>query len=229
MITYDNLQQSIYGSNYFEKPSSDVSISEKQNKNKKDTLTKVEIVTKGTALSISNSLLKDSSNAYKKIDANISLKKDCDGILLVEKDSKHYLVLIELKSHFNSEINKAIYQIATSDVRIKHKLSAIDTYIPNEYQEIGVVISFPPKNEISDNDVIERRNNFLTGIYDSVTDRCKHKFKKGESITLQPSDFPELAALNISRNINISNLHLFNVQVQEGASSATVNLDELLP
>lgn len=109
MITYDNLQQSIYGSNYFEKPSSDVSISEKQNKDKKDTLTKVEIVTKGTALSISNSLLKESSSVYKKIDANISLKKDCGGILLVEKESKHYLVLIELKSHFNSEINKAIY------------------------------------------------------------------------------------------------------------------------
>ena len=229
MITYDNLQQSIYGSNYFEKPSSDVSISEKQNKNKKDTLTEVEFVTKGTALSISNSLLKESSSVYKKIDANISLKRDCDGILLVEKDSKHYLVLIELKSRFNSEINKAIYQIATSDVRIKHKLSAIDTYIPNEYQEIGVVISFPPKNEISDKDVIERRNNFITGIYDSVADRCKHKFKKGESITLQPSDFPELAALNICRNINISNLHLFNVQVQEGASSTTVNLDEILP
>lgn len=229
MITYDNLQQSIYGSNYFEKPSSDVTIREKQNKDKKGTLTEVEIVTKGTALSISNSLLKESSSIYKKIDANISLKKDCDGILLVEKESKHYLVLIELKSRFNSEINKAIYQLVTSDVRIKHKLSAIDTYIPNEYQEIGVVISFPPKNEISDKDVIERRNNFITGIYDSVTDRCKHKFKKGESITLQPSDFPELAALNICRNINISNLQLFNVQVQEGSSSTTVNLDEILP
>lgn len=225
MITYDDLMNSIYDSCFFEKPASSFTLSEKQNAS--DKLNRVAFSLSGNAINIRNEILSKTSEGYRKISESLSFRKDCDGLVLIDKDDKHYLVFIELKSGFGDVANKAVFQIASSYVRLKHYLSAIDTYSPNDYQEIGIIISYPYKTVIGDREVLDRRNGLINSAYSSFINRCKNEFKNGNPILINSSDF-KIDQMNLSSNLQINNLKVINVQVTDGVTDAAINLDNYL-
>ena len=225
MITYDDLMSSIFDSCFFEKPASSFTLSEKQNA--LDKLNKVDFTLSGNAINVRNGLLSKTSEGYRKISESFSFRKDCDGIVLVDRDDKHYMVFIELKSGFGEVANKAVFQIASSYIRFKHYLSSIDTYSPHDYQEIGIIISYPYKAEIGDREVLDRRNGLLNSAYSSFLNRCKIEFKNGNPILINSSDL-EIDKMNLSSNLQINNLKVINIQVADGATIAAINLDNYL-
>lgn len=225
MIRYNELTNSIYDSLFFEKPTSSFSLLEKQNTSEK--LRKVDFVLSGNAINIKNGILSQTERGYNKINDRISFKKNCDGLVIVDKDENHYLVFIELKSGFNDVANKAIFQIASSYVRLKHYLSAIDTYNPSDYQEIGIIVSYPYINEVGDQAVMSRRESLIYGGYGTFINRCKQEFKNGREILMNSSDV-EIDTMSITSSFQMNNLRVVNVQVPNGATTATVDLDNYL-
>lgn len=225
MITYNDLTSTIFDTCFFENPASSFTLSEKQNAS--DKLNRVNFSLSGTAINIRNEILSKTSEGYRKIDESFSFRKDCDGLVFVDKGEKHYLVFIELKSSFGEVANKAIFQIASSYIRFKHYLSSIAAYNPSDYQEIGIIISYPYRAEIGDREVLDRRNGLLNSAYSSFINRCKNEFKKGNSILINSSDF-EVDKMNLSSNLQINNLKVVNIQVADGATIVNVDLDNYL-
>lgn len=225
MIGYNELINSIFDSAYFEKPASRFSLLEKQNTSGK--LHKVDFVLSGNAIVIKNDILSETSRGYKKIDNSVSFKRDCDGLLLIDKDDKHYLVFIELKSSFNEVANSAIYQIASSYVRLKHYLMAIDSYNAGNYEEIGIIISYPYTEKVGDNEVLSRREGLIKGGYGTFVDRCKMDFRNGKHILMNSSDIG-IDVLSISSNLQLNKFKIININVPDGALTATVDLDKYL-
>ena len=70
---------------------------------------------------------------------------------LLQVGDKDYIVYSEMKSNFDE---KAIWQISSSVVRTKLLLSSIKDFGLENYQELGIIISYPMQVEtkIDDNE-----------------------------------------------------------------------------
>ena len=134
---------SFYSSELFQSGNNSVILKEKQQN--AGSLSSVEILTPGEYILIKPGFLNESKEAYRKIDKHISYRDINDGTLLVEYKGKRYLVYIELKSGYNGVCSKAIYQLPVSSIKIKSYLRNFASYTPGEYEEVGLIVSFPPK------------------------------------------------------------------------------------
>jgi hypothetical protein len=76
------------------------------------------------------------------------LLKDCDGIVLFEKNGQNYILFCELKSNYSLDnIVKAKDQLVGSFVKFKGLLSCIQGYKQEDYKPIGLIVSFEPTQE----------------------------------------------------------------------------------
>lgn len=93
--------------------------------------------------------LAEKSSSFPKIAKHNSfLLKDCDGIVLFEKNGQKYILFCELKSSYKLEdIVKAKDQLVGSFVKFKGLLSCIQGYKQEEFKPIGIIVSFEPTQE----------------------------------------------------------------------------------
>ncbi len=98
MIAFEDLKNSFYAEDLFSLHKGSVVIEEKKNKGQEGKLQKVTLLSAGEFIECSNAYLQRTKDAFKKVDSNLSFKKDCDGIFLLNKDGKQYFIVIELKS-----------------------------------------------------------------------------------------------------------------------------------
>ena len=177
-------------------------------------------------IEIENHLLKKCKDSFNSKASGCSYQCDCDGIFLLQVGDKDYIVYSEMKSNFDE---KAIWQISSSVVRTKLLLSSIKDFGLENYQELGIIISYPIPVEIKidDNDSLKSNKRKMISTYDKAIYRCKAELKKEKSTTVNGSDFSMFDA-HIAEQYQPNNMIIKHVVVPEGKSSCSVNIDNLI-
>ena len=146
MISVNRLKESIYKDSYFSEVVGSLVVNNEE-KPKGNVLSQIELQTKGKFICLSNKILKEGADIYKTEDKDtcrVSFRRDCDGICLLEVGGRNILLIIEVKSGFNDVKRKGFDQIAASYVKVRSILQSIEGYNPADYEELGLLVSYPP-------------------------------------------------------------------------------------
>ena len=89
-------------------------------------------------------IAKDLTAFFKKAKAGDIFRFNCDGVFLIQGDSKKYLFLCELKSAFDSsDIYHASNQITSTYIKLSMVLNLLPNYRKDEIIVKGFIISRP--------------------------------------------------------------------------------------
>ena len=224
MIDFSVLRKCLLQACFFKQHNGKVTKSEHQNEAKK--LEQVTYEHDGTIIEIENHLLKKCKESFNSKVPNCSYQCDCDGIFLLQVGDKDYIVYSEMKSNFDE---KAIWQISSSVVRTKLLLSSIKDFGLEKYQELGIIISYPIRVDIKidDNDSLKSNKRKMISTYDKAIYRCKAELRKEKKTTVNGSDFSMFDA-HIAEQYQPNNMIIKHVEVPEGNTSCSVNIDNLI-
>lgn len=221
---------SLYDQSLILDGSGSVHLDEKQNRN--NGLAEVNLLVKGSYILLTPEFLRRSEELYRKIDSHISLKKINDGTLLIDDaDGNHYLIYVELKSGYNDVGKKAIYQIPVSSIKIKSYLRNLASYVPGEYKELGLIISYPPqasdKLDAENNDMVfDAKQAYIDGQTHSQANAIDQSLRRNGVAIIQASDFPTLFQATFHPDIQFQEMPVFHKSVT--ANGETIDLTPLL-
>lgn len=224
MIDFSVLSKCLFQACFFEQHDGKVTKSEHQKEAKK--LGQVTYEHDGKIIEIKNHLLKKCKDSFNSKLPNCSYQCDCDGIFLLQVGDKDYIVYSEMKSNFDE---KAIWQISSSVVRTKLLLSSIKDFGLENYQELGIIISYPMRVEIKidDNDSFKTNKRKMISTYHKAIYRCKKELKKGKKTTVNGSDF-SMSDAHIAEQYQPNDMIIKHVEVPTGNTSCSVNIDNLI-
>ena len=224
MIDFSVLRNCLLQACFFKQHNGQVTKSEHQKEDKK--LRKVTYEHDGKIIEIENHLLKKCKDSFNSKFPNCSYQCDCDGIFLLQVGDKDYIVYSEMKSNFDE---KAIWQISSSVVRTKLLLSSIKDFGLENYQELGIIISYPMRVEIKidDNDSFKTNKTKMISTYREAIYRCKKELKKGKKTTVNGSDF-SMSDAHIAEQYQPNDMIIKHVEVPAGDTSCSVNIDDLI-
>lgn len=224
MIDFSVLSNCLLQACFFKQHNGQVTKSEHQKEDKK--LRKVTYEHDGKIIEIENHLLKKCKDSFNSKVSDCSYQCDCDGIFLLQVGDKDYIVYSEMKSNFDE---KAIWQISSSVVRTKLLLSSIKDFGLENYQELGIIISYPMRVEIKidDNDSFKTNKTKMISTYREAIHRCKKELKKGKKTTVNGSDF-SMSDAHIAEQYQPNDMIIKHVEVPEGDTSCSVNIDNLI-
>ena len=224
MIDFSVLHNCLLQACFFKQHDGKVTKSEHQKKANK--LEQVTYEHAGEIIEIENHLLKKCKDSFNSKVSNCSYQCDCDGIFLLQVGDKDYIVYSEMKSNFDE---KAIWQISSSVVRTKLLLSSIKDFGLENYQELGIIISYPMRVEIKidDNDSFKTNKRKMISTYHKAIYRCKAELKKGKKTTVNGSDF-SMSDAHIAKQYQPNDMIIKHVVVPEGETSYSVDIDKLI-
>lgn len=223
MIDISVLSNCLFQACFFEQHDGKVTKSEHQKEAKK--LGQVTYEHDGKIIEIKNHLLKKCKDSFNSNLLDCSYQCDCDAIFLLQVGDKDYIVYSEMKSKFDE---KAIWQISSSVVRTKLLLSSIKDFGLENYQELGIIISYPPVEiKIDDNDSFKTNKTKMISTYREAIYRCKKELKKGKKTTVNGSDF-SMSDAHIAEQYQPNDMIIKHVEVPEGDTSCSVNIDDLI-
>ena len=224
MIDFSVLRKCLLQACFFKQHDGKVTKYEQQKKANK--LEQVTYEHAGEIIEIENHLLKKCKDSFNSKLPNCSYQCDCDGIFLLQVGDKDYIVYSEMKSNFDE---KAIWQISSSVVRTKLLLSSIKDFGLENYQELGIIISYPiPVDiKIDDNDSLKTNKRKMMSTYDEAIHRCKTELKKGKSTKINGSDF-SMHDAHIAEQYQPNDMIIKYVEVPAGDTSYSVNIDNLI-
>ena len=224
MIDFSVLRNCLLQACFFKQHDGKVTKSEQQEKAKK--LEQVTYEHAGEIIEIENHLLKKCKDSFNSKVSGCSYQCDCDGIFLLQVGDKDYIVYSEMKSNFDE---KAIWQISSSVVRTKLLLSSIKDFGLENYQELGIIISYPIRVEIKidDNDSFKTNKRKMISTYHKAIYRCKAELKKGKSTKVNGCDF-SMSDAHIAEQYQPNDMIIKHVEVPEGKTSCSVNIDNLI-
>lgn len=223
MIDFSVLSKCLLQACFFKQHDGKVTKYEQQKKANK--LEQVTYEHAGEIIEIENHLLKKCKDSFNSKLPNCSYQCDCDGIFLLQVGDKAYIVYSEMKSNFDE---KAIWQISSSVVRTKLLLSSIKDFGLEKYQELGIIISYPPVEiKIDDNDSFKNNKTKMISTYREAIHRCKKELKKGKKTTVNGSDF-SMSDAHIAEQYQPNNMIIKHVEVPGGNTSCSVNIDDLI-
>lgn len=224
MINFSVLRKCLLQACFFKQHDDKVTKYEQQKKANK--LEQVTYEHAGEIIEIENHLLKKCKDSFNSKLPNCSYQCDCDGIFLLQVGDKDYIVYSEMKSNFDE---KAIWQISSSVVRTKLLLSSIKDFGLENYQELGIIISYPiPVDiKIDDNDSLKTNKRKMMSTYDEAIHRCKTELKKGKSTKINGSDF-SMHDAHIAEQYQPNDMIIKYVEVPAGDTSYSVNIDNLI-
>ena len=224
MIDFSVLSKCLLQACFFKQHDGKVTKYEQQKKANK--LEQVTYEHAGEIIEIENHLLKKCKGSFNSKVPNCSYQCDCDGIFLLQVGDKDYIVYSEMKSNFDE---KAIWQISSSVVRTKLLLSSIKDFGLENYQELGIIISYPMRVEIKidDNDSFKTNKTKMIRTYHNAIYKCKAELKKGKKTTVNGSDF-SMSDAHIAEQYQPNNMIIKHVEVPGGNTSCSVNIDDLI-
>ena len=224
MIDFSVLRNCLLQACFFKQHDGKVTKYEQQKKAKK--LEQVTYEHAGEIIEIENHLLKKCKDSFNSKVSGCSYQCDCDGIFLLQVGDKDYIVYSEMKSNFDE---KAIWQISSSVVRTKLLLSSIKDFGLENYQELGIIISYPIRVEIKidDNDSFKTNKRKMISTYHKAIYRCKAELKKGKSTKVNGCDF-SMSDAHIAEQYQPNDMIIKHVEVPEGKTSCSVNIDNLI-
>ena len=224
MIDFSVLHNCLLQSCFFKQHNGKVTKYEQQKKANK--LEQVTYEHAGEIIEIENHLLKKCKDSFNSKVSGCSYQCDCDGIFLLQVGDKDYIVYSEMKSNFDE---KAIWQISSSVVRTKLLLSSIKDFGLENYQELGIIISYPigVESKIDDNDSFKTNKRKMITTYPKAIYRCKAELKKRKSTKVNGSDF-SMSDAHIAEQYQPNDMIIKHVVVPEGETSYSVNIDKLI-
>ena len=224
MIDFSVLRNCLLQACFFKQHNGKVTKSEHQKETNK--LKQVTYEHAGAIIEIENHLLKKCKDSFNSKVSDCSYQCDCDGIFLLQVGDKDYIVYSEMKSNFDE---KAIWQISSSVVRTKLLLSSIKDFGLENYQELGIIISYPIRVEIKidDNDSFKTNKRKMISTYHKAIYRCKAELKKGKSTKVNGCDF-SMSDAHIAEQYQPNDMIIKHVEVPEGKTSCSVNIDNLI-
>ena len=224
MIDFSVLRNCLLQACFFKQHDGKVTKSEHQKKANK--LEQVTYEHAGEIIEIENHLLKKCKDSFNSKVPNCSYQCDCDGIFLLQVGDKDYIVYSEMKSNFDE---KAIWQISSSVVRTKLLLSSIKDFGLENYQELGIIISYPigVESKIDDNDSFKTNKRKMITTYPKAIYRCKAELKKRKSTKVNGSDF-SMSDAHIAKQYQPNDMIIKHVVVPEGETSYSVDIDKLI-
>ena len=224
MIDFSVLHNCLLQACFFKQHDGKVTKSEHQKKANK--LEQVTYEHAGEIIEIENHLLKKCKDSFNSKFPNCSYQCDCDGIFLLQVGDKDYIVYSEMKSNFDE---KAIWQISSSVVRTKLLLSSIKDFGLENYQELGIIISYPigVESKIDDNDSFKTNKRKMITTYPKAIYRCKAELKKRKSTKVNGSDF-SMSDAHIAKQYQPNDMIIKHVVVPEGETSYSVDIDKLI-
>ena len=224
MIDFSVLRKCLLQACFFKQHDGKVTKYEQQKKAKK--LEQVTYEHAGEIIEIENHLLKKCKDSFNSKVSNCSYQCDCDGIFLLQVGDKDYIVYSEMKSNFDE---KAIWQISSSVVRTKLLLSSIKDFGLENYQELGIIISYPigVESKIDDNDSFKTNKRKMITTYPKAIYRCKAELKKRKSTKVNGSDF-SMSDAHIAKQYQPNDMIIKHVVVPEGETSYSVDIDKLI-
>lgn len=224
MIDFSVLRKCLLRACFFKQHNGKVTKYEQQKKANK--LEQVTYEHAGEIIEIENHLLKKCKDSFNSNVSDCSYQCDCDGIFLLQVGDKDYIVYSEMKSNFDE---KAIWQISSSAVRTKLLLSSIKDFGLENYQELGIIISYPMRVEIKidDNDSLKSNKRKMISTYNKAIYRCKAELRKEKKTTVNGSDF-SMSDAHIAEQYQPNDMIIKHVEVPEGDTSCSVNIDNLI-
>lgn len=112
-------------------------------KNKQYGLKVVRFDNSGHYIAFRDTLLKASRSMYEAQYQEVHFHKDCDKVVLFEKNGQRYLFWIEVKTSLKQIFNTGIYQIPGCYYRIKALLDEFPSHDPNNIIECALAIYAP--------------------------------------------------------------------------------------
>lgn len=151
--------------------------------------------------------------------------------MIDDADGNHYLIYVELKSGYNDVGKKAIYQIPVSSIKIKSYLRNLASYVPDEYKELGLIISYPPqasdKLDAENNDMVfDAKQAYIDGQAHSQANAIDQSLRRNGVAIIQASDFPTLSQATFHSEIQFQEMPVFHKSVT--ANGETIDLTPLL-
>lgn len=221
MISKNDLSE-IYEPSLFTTCSDSFSLIEKD---KGATMKGVSFVLNGAQFIVcTESIWSQSVNLYAKESQDFNFKRKCDGFVICSYEDKQFLIWIELKSSFNQVFNDAIYQISGCYVKMKSYLRNLAAYHPEDYQEIGIVVSHPDgfmNRSISGNQQIDVRHQQLVNPEESPKDKYRRLYRSTNKIELLGNDFGA-DKLHLADEIILHKLPIISIQSED--TNPTIDL-----
>lgn len=232
MISIERLKESVYKECYFSKSIGRLDVHNEECP-AAGILTKVEMQSKGTFINLSNKMLKDGCNIYQSEDKDsgrISYRRDCDGICLLELGERNLLLFVEVKSGFNELKKKAFDQLVASYIKMRCILQSIEGYNPDEYEEMGIILSYPPTGTLtlSPTSLIDiKAASIMPSALDKLNAKNAAALRMNQEVTLNLGDY-HVDACHVSTSLYKPILHVKHIAVTNLATSETIDLDSYL-
>jgi len=231
VITADDLKQ-IYCPDFISDADNEIDVTEKQID--KYALSNVTFKFDGHITHIKQDILENTKKIYKNdVGKALHLSKICDGVLLLDKQNKHYIIYLEMKSGFSEVRKKAILQIPSSYLKMNSLLKSFTSFDKLQYKEIGLIVSYPSdknKKDASDNNgkVMASKSSFR---YNNHTEIIREKYysilRDNGVAEFNGKDFYMEKLRNICPEMLFTKLIVVHCPVVDKCGEATVDLDEV--
>ena len=165
---------------------------------------------------------------YTKQSQGFNFRKKCDGFTFCRVGGRHYLIWIELKSSFSESFNKEIFQLSSCYVKMKSYLNVFTKYVPDEFEEIGIVVCRPEDRSAyteNDNSVVLNRRNSLVSQENTALEKCRRRYRKKGKLILIGDDFG-VSSINLKQEIKLCELPVFTYFTNE--ENPTVDLAQVI-
>lgn len=175
-------------------------------------------------------MAKDMTSFFNIANSPEVFRKDCDGVMLFEKDGKKYMFLTELKSKFDTEkLHHAKTQIVSSFLKTNMLLHLSNKYKLEDYTIKGFIVGYPPKSDFVFN---MDKGSMLSG----GSSRAREfgltikLFIKNDThtILLRPSDVYCLKSLPLGSRGIFPEIELHFIPVPSGSSDITLKVEDYL-
>lgn len=232
MIGLNRLKESVYKDSYFTEKIGSLTVNNVE-ESTENTLMSVEMQSKGKFINLNNKILKDCSEIYKKEDrqaGRISYRRDCDGICLLELDGRNILLVIEVKSGFNEIKKKGFEQLVASYVKVRGLLQSIEGYNPADYEEMGLLVSYPPDGSYTmpaRSIIGSKRRMIDSTALDKLNNSNSAALKANKEVTLDLSGY-NVDACHVNPTMINPTLRVKHAVVADKVGTVVIDLDSYL-
>lgn len=193
-------------------------------------LAKLEFIFSGGSISyVKSNMLKKMQDVFRT-DASLTLnlRQISDGVLILDRNDEHYLVILEVKSGYSDVKRKAICQIPASYIKLKSILNDFDINI-DQYKEFGLIVSYPfkafPNTDAGNNPLVMENKQIMTG---DVVAKYNKSLREHQSATFVGNDFGFDKLNHIKPNLLFNKLVVKHYPVTNNCVNAQVDLDSII-
>lgn len=194
-------------------------------------LASVKFVFQGGTISyVKSNLLKEMKDAYRTDSTkSLNLRKICDGLLFLDREEEHYLIILEVKSGFKEVKNKAIGQIPASYIKAQSIFNDFSSFNMNDYKAFGLIISYPfiqkPPTDAENNPLVLEDKQIMTGDIFAKYNRLLRNHQKADFIG---NDFGFDQLTQVKQDLLFDKLKVRHYPVNNHCVNAEIDLDVVI-